>query len=64
MQYYRNLDIKEVTDKHFWKRVKLYHSKNNSNSERIMLLENNSIMRNKKEVPRAVNNFFKMLQKI
>lgn len=64
MQYYRNLDIKEVTDKHFWKRVKLYLSKNNSNSERIVLLENNSIMRNKKEVPTAVNNFFKMLQKI
>ena len=58
-QYYKNLDIKEVTDnKKFWKSVKSYFGKGDSNSEKIMLLENNSIKTNEKEIAIIMNDYF------
>ena len=58
-QYYKNLDSKEVTDnKKFWKNVKSYFGKGDSNSEKIMLLENNSIKTNEKEIGTIMNDYF------
>ena len=58
-QYYKSLDIKEVTDnKKFWKSVKSYFGKGDSNSEKFMLLENNSIKTNEKEIATIMNNYF------
>ena len=59
IQYYKNLDIKEVTDnKKFWKSVKSYFGKADSNSEKIMLLEINSIKTNEKEIAIIMNDYF------
>ena len=59
IQYYKNLDIKEVTyNKKFWKSVKSYFGKADSNSEKIMLLENNSIKTNEKEIAIIMNDYF------
>ena len=57
-QSYKNLDMKEVTDKKFWKNVKSYFGKADSNSEKIMLLENNSIKTNEKEIATIMNDYF------
>ena len=55
---YKNLDIKEVTDnKKFWKNVKSDFGKGDSNSEKILLLENNLIITNEKEIATIMNNF-------
>ena len=44
---YKNVDIKYATDnKKFWKSVKSHFGKCDSNSEKIMLLENNLIKTN------------------
>ena len=57
-QCYKNLYIKEVTDnKKFWKSVKSYFGKGDSDSEKIMLLENNSIKTNEKEIATIVNDY-------
>ena len=58
-QNYKNLDIKGVTGKKkFWKSVKSHFSKGDSNSEKIMLLENILIKTNEKETATIMNNFF------
>ena len=55
---YKNLDIKEVTDnKKFWKNIKSDFGKGDSNSEKILLLENNLIITNEKEIATIMNNF-------
>ena len=58
-QYYKNLDIKKVTDhKKSFINVKSHFGKNDSNSEKIMLLENKLIKTNEKEIATMMNNFF------
>ena len=58
IQYYKSLDIKEVTDsKKFWKSVKSHFGKGDSNLEKIML-ENNLIKTNEKEIATIINTFF------
>ena len=58
-QYYKNSDVKEITDnKKFSKSLKSHFGKGDSNSEKIMFLENNnSIKTNKKEIATITNNF-------
>ena len=63
-QCYKNLDIKEVTDnKKFRKSGKSHFGKVDSNSETIMLLENNSIKTNEQEIATIMNNFFTNIAK-
>ena len=58
-QYYKNLDITEVTDnKKFWKSVKSHFGKGDSNSEKTMSLKNNSIKANEKRITTIMNNIF------
>lgn len=58
-QYYKNLGIKEVIDnKIFGKSVKSHFSNGDSNSEKIMLLENNVIKTNEKETVTKTSIFF------
>ena len=58
-QYYKNSDIKEVTGyKKFSKSVKSHFGKGDLNSEKTMLLENNLIKTNEKEIATIMNNFF------
>ena len=58
-QYHKNLDIKEVTNnKKFLKSVKCHFGKGVANSEKIMLLENNLIKTNEREIATMMNNFF------
>ena len=42
----------------FWKRVKPYFSDNGSNSRRITLLENDSVLTDDKDIAKTMNNFF------
>ena len=42
-KYFANLNINEVTDKHFWKTIKPFFSGKSKNSEKIFLIENDEI---------------------
>ena len=42
----------------FWKTVKPYFSDKGSNSKRITLLENDSILTDDKDIAKTMNNFF------
>ena len=58
-QYYKNLNVKNVVDNQtFWKTVKPYFSDKGSNSRRITLLENDSILTDDKDIAKTMNNFF------
>ena len=58
-QYYKNLNVKNVVDNQtFWKTVKPYFSDKGSNSRRITLLENDSILTDDKDIAKNMNNFF------
>ena len=58
-QYYKNLNVKNVVDNQtFWKTVKPYFSNKGSNSRRITLLENDSILTDGKDIAKTMNNFF------
>ena len=58
-QCYKNSDIKEVTgNKKFWKSVTSHFGKSDSNSEKVMLLENDLNKANEKEMATIMNNFF------
>ena len=58
-QYYENLNVKNVMDNQtFWKTVKPYFSDKGSNSRRITLLENDSILTDDKDIAKTMNNFF------
>ena len=58
-QYYKNLNVKNVVDNQtFWKTVKPYFSDKGSNSRRITLLENDSILTDGKDIAKTMNNFF------
>ena len=58
-QYYENLSVKNVMDNQtFWKTVKPYFSDKGSNSRRITLLENDSILTDDKDIAKTMNIFF------
>ena len=58
-QYYKNLNVKNVVDNQtFWKTVKPYFSDKRSNSRRITLLENDSILTDDKVIAKTMNNSF------
>ena len=55
---YENISVKNVIDNQtFWKTVKLYFSEKRSNSNRITLLENDSMLTDDKDIAKAMNDF-------
>ena len=58
-QYFSNINVSDVTDnKSFWKSVKPYFSNKGSNSNKITLLENDSIVINDRVISKTMNAFF------
>ena len=57
--YYNNLDLKNITDnKQFWKNPKRLLSDKISESSKITIVNNNSIVSDDKEIWDTFNNFF------
>ena len=57
--YYKNLNLKNMNDgKAFWKNVKPYFSNKGSSSNKISLLENDSIITDEKTIAKTMNNYF------
>ena len=57
-QYYESLSLKNVMDnKTFWKTVKSYFSNKGSNSRRITVLENDSILTDDKDIAKTTTIF-------
>ena len=57
--YYNNLDYKKIIDsKSFWKYVKPLFTENNARSNKITLVEDNSILENNDKIAETFNNFF------
>ena len=58
-QYYENLIVKNMMDNQtYWKTVKAYFSDKGSNSRRITLLKNDSILTDDKKIAKTMNRFF------
>ena len=58
-QCYENLSVKNAMDRQtFWKTVKPYFNDKESNSKRITLLQNNSILTDDKDIAKMMNNVF------
>ena len=56
---YENLNVDNVMDNQtFRKTLKSYFSDKGSNSKRINLLENDSILTDSKDIAKTMNNFF------
>ena len=57
--YHNNLDYKKIIDKKsFWKYVKPLFTEKNTRSNKITLVEDNSILENNDKVAETFNNFF------
>ena len=57
--YYNNLDYKKIIDnKSFWKYIKPLLSEKNARSNKITLVEDNSILENNDKIAETFNNFF------
>ena len=57
--YYNNLDYKKVIDnKSFWKYVKLLFTEKNARSNKITLVEDNSILESNDKIAETFMNFF------
>ena len=57
-QHYENLSVKNVmNNKTFLKTVKPYFSGKGSNSKRITLLENGSVLTDDNDIAKTMNNF-------
>ena len=57
--YYSNLDYKKIIDnKSFWKYVKPLFTDKNASSNKINLVEDNSILENNDKIAETFNNFF------
>ena len=57
--YYNNLQCKKIIDdKSFWKHVKPLLSEKNARSDKITLVEDNSILQNNDKIAETFNNFF------
>ena len=56
--YYNNLDYKKIIDnKSFWKYVKPLFTEENARSNKITLVEDNSILENNDKIAETFNNF-------
>ena len=59
-KYYANLDIKKITDnKTFWKTIKPFLSNKSTNSGKILLSENETILTDEETISETFNDFFK-----
>ena len=57
--HYNNLDYKKIIDnKSFWKYIKPLLSEKNARSNKITLVEDNSILENNDKIAETFNNFF------
>ena len=57
--HYNNLDYKKIMyNKSFWKHVKPLFTKKNARSNKITLVEDNSILENNNKIAETFNNFF------
>ena len=57
-KYYESLSLKNVIDNQtFWKTVKSYFSNKRSNSRRILVLENDSILTDDKDIAKTMTIF-------
>ena len=57
--YYNNLDYKKIIDnKSFWEYVKPLFTEKNARSNKITLVEDNSILENNDKIAETFNNFF------
>ena len=63
-QYHGSLSVKNLMDNQtFWKTIKPYFSDKGSNSRRIILLENDSILTDDKNIAKTMNTFFTNITK-
>ena len=63
-QYHGSLSVKSLMDNQtFWKTIKPYFSDKGSNSRRIILLENDSILTDDKNIAKTMNTFFTNITK-
>ena len=60
VKYFANLDIKKITDnKTFWKTIKPFLSNKSTNSGKILLSENETILTDEETISETFNDFFK-----
>ena len=58
-KYVENLNVKDVTDnKKFWKTIKMYFSDKNGYSEKISLVDGDTIVSDDKEIADIFSNYF------
>ena len=58
-KYYKNLDLKNITDnKQFWKTMKPLFTDNHKNNRKITLIDGEKIISNETEVAEIMNDFF------
>ena len=63
-QYHGSVSVKNLMDNQtFWKTIKPYFSDKGSNSRRIILLENDSILTDDKNIAKTMNTFFTNITK-
>ena len=63
-QYHGSLSVKSLMDNQtFWKTIKPYFSDKGSNSRRIILLENDSILTDDKNIAKTMNTCFTNITK-
>ena len=58
-EYFDNLDLRNVTDnKKFWKTVKPFFTDKGMNHDKIILVEDDEIISQSKQISESMNNFF------
>ena len=63
-EYYSSLDVKNITDnKTFWKTVKPLLSDKVTSTQKIILIDNDKIVKNDDETARVLNTFFSNIVK-
>ena len=61
-QYYKNLDIRKITDnRRFWKSVKPAFSEKSTKTDKITLIENNEILSEDNKISEIFNTYFSNL---
>ena len=64
INYYGNLNVKDITDnKNFWKTVKPFLSNKSKTSGKIHLYENGKLLNSESETAKVLNNFFSNIVK-
>ena len=58
-EYYSSLDVKNITDnKTFWKTVKPFLSDKLTSTQKIILIDNDKIVKSNDDAARLLNTFF------